>query len=517
MKMHQTFCCSARLTWLGLAFFFLTYGQSEADQVYPRSLPIPQGSAEFYSLRNLALGEPTFSNPALFNLYDQGGSPLGLLDHRKEKLSLSLGALSSNRSAAGDTLEIGHSQWNLPQIGFYQPGIFAAVLYYRSETETYRFRGGDSVDLGKNHFGFDLAAGPASGLFRIGFGAHAALGSMKYPRSDKRVIIELPSLRVDAGSRPIPGLEVAIFGGIAAKFDSLKSQGGQLDRVAKMTMPRYGFLVGVDSLQGLPLLGNTLLEFGTDRQFGEYRPVGLPGEVYPILWTGYWTLQTQWQYGLQLEDFLLEPAVRFTHRSEETDDYLGLRSNQNPFKKGEAIPGPSVSASITSYGLGGQFRFRDFVSLMLEWEKSGHTYKWDTTISKSFQRFSFGLENQLESFEALNFPASMHLALRVGWTWKQEPKSEPGFRENQFATVLTNSQVDLFDHEAIRGYYDIPALSGAQAYSAFHLGLGLSLLDNMVQLDGLLSFPGQGEILRNLETKPASGMEWGFNATYRLF
>lgn len=515
--MHKSFSLFPRPLWTSFLFAFFGTSLAGAAQVYPRSLPTSQGDAEFYSLRNLALGEAAFSNPALFNLYDQGASPLGLLDHRQEKLSVKVGGTGVTRNAAGDTLELSHSQWNLPQIGFYQPGIFAALLYYRSESESYRYRGSDSVDIGKNYFGFDLAAGPASGLFRIGFGAHAALGSMKYPGGDKRVLIELPSVRVDAGSRPLPGLELAIFGGISAKFDSLKSQGGQLDRVAQMTMPRYGLLVGIDSLQGLPLLGNTLLEFGTDRSFGEYRPVNMAGQVYPIYWTSYWTLQTQWQYGLQLEDFLLEPAVRFAHRSEETKAYVGVRSNQNPFKKGDPIPGGPYTASVTSFGLGGQFSYREMVSMLLEWESAGHSFDLDTTFDKSFQRFSFGLENHLERFEALNFPASMQLALRLGWTWKQEPKGEPGFRENQFATFLTNSQVDPLDHQVLRGYGAWPATSGAEGYSAFHLGLGLSLFERKIQLDGLLSFPGQGEMMLSGETKPASGMEWGVTAAYRLF
>src|SRR5215210_1160389 len=99
-----------------------------AAQVYPDAIPPNRSAAGAYSLRNLALGEMSFALPELYNLYDQGGSPMGLLESHTERLGLSLGMLNSGRAAPGDTLEISHGDYYLPQVGFFQPGVFGAIL-----------------------------------------------------------------------------------------------------------------------------------------------------------------------------------------------------------------------------------------------------------------------------------------------------------------------------------------------------------------------------------------------------
>jgi hypothetical protein len=490
-------------------------------EVYLRATPANQGAAEIYSLRNLALGEPSFANANLYNLYDQGASPLGLLDLHSEKLNLKLGSLSSNRSTPGDTLKLGHSDYYLPQVGFFQPGVFAVLLYFQHQSEALQAIRSDSVEISKNQFGFDLAAGPASGLFRLGFGAHMALGSMDYPGTDKRVILELPSLRVDAGSRPIPGVEVGAYVGMALHFDSLESKTGALERYASMTLPRYGILAAIDTIHELPIRGNTLVEFGTDRTFGEYKPNGGEGELYDTRWKSYWEMQTQWMYTAQAQDFVLQPAFRFAHRSEDDQPYEGIRSNQNPFKSGNKITYYKATTGITTFGLGGNFHYREVVSLLLEWERAGHSSKQtnlpkDTTYNQTYHRFSLGLENHLERFAALHFPPSVTLAVRAGWAWRQEPKSEAGYRDYQFSSLVSTREV------ASRwGNGFIPAVDHALGYSAFHLGFGLGLLNETIALNGLLSFPTQKEMrFFNRSLSPsiqASGLEWGLSAAFVIF
>ena len=84
-------------------------------------------------------------------------------------------------------------------------------------------------------------------------------------------------------------------------------------------------------------MGNIVLELGTERMFGEYRPVNDSGVQYPTIWTGYWTFQTQWMYPFQVQDFRLQPALRFARRSEKAQGYAGIKGNQDPFKKGARI------------------------------------------------------------------------------------------------------------------------------------------------------------------------------------
>lgn len=476
-------------------------------QVFPQDLPANRASTAAYSPRILALGEPRFTDTSLYNLYDQGGSPMGLLETRKEHLGVSLGYLGTNRATPGDSLTISHSDLAVPQLGFFQPGVFGAVLYYMRESESYRLKGADSVDNSANLFGLDMAAGPASGLFRVGFSAHARLGEIDYTGPANRVFLSVPSLRLDLGSRMIPALELDAFAGFGGRFDSLRSPTGNLERVASMTIPRYGILADVGGTESLPVLGNVVLELGTDRTFGEFRKHDSSGVQYPTIWTDYWTFQTQWMYPLQVQDFRLQPALRFAYRSDNAQAYEGLKGNQSPFKKGPKIEGDKFTRGITDFGLGGQVSFREYVSLLLEWETAGHTYKSDTTFDFRYNRFSVGVEHKVNRLP-IDFPKSMSLALRAGWTWRQDPKELPGYRDFHFNPFLPSGSIG--EHPLLNFNPDSPA-----AYSAFSLGFSFGLLEERLMMDGFLGFPGQKE-RTGLETQDASGTELGITLSYRV-
>lgn len=490
------------------AAFALLAAVHAPAQVFPEASPANRAAAAQYSPRMLALGEPRFADAQGYNLFDQGGSPMGLLETRKERLGLSLGYLGSHRAAAGDSLTLDHSDLSVPQLGFFQPGVFGANLYYLRESEAYRRRGVDSVETGASLFGLDMAAGPASGLFRVGFSAHARLGGLEYPGDTKRVLVSVPSLRFDLGSRLHPALEMAVFGGFGGRFDSLKSPTGNLERVATMTLPRYGVLADVGGTEDLPMMGNTVLELGTERVFGEHRQANGTGVQYPTVWTGYWSLQTQWLYPFQAQDFRLQPAVRFAHRSEKAQGYAGLKGNQDPFKKGAKLDSLHLDRSITDFALGGQVAFREIVSLLIEWETSGHTYAGDSTGKARYNRFALGLEHKVHLLP-FDFPKSVTLALRGGWTWRQDAAGQPGYRDFQFDPFIPTRAIGA------RTPTLDPDPAAPTAYSAFSLGFNLGLFEERLGLDGFLAFPAQRETVTS-GTRDASGTEFGITVGYRV-
>src|SRR6185295_14226907 len=105
--------------------------------------PLPNRSASgALSTRNISLGEPHFANPDLYNLYDQGGSPMGFLETQSHRVSLDVDLLQTSMSGAGDSLQYDHGDYYLPTIRFCQPGIFASSLYFQRESEEYKRRGG---------------------------------------------------------------------------------------------------------------------------------------------------------------------------------------------------------------------------------------------------------------------------------------------------------------------------------------------------------------------------------------
>lgn len=477
-------------------------------QVYPEAAPAARPAAGIYSPRILALGDPRFADAQLYNLYDLGGSPMGLLESHKERLAISLGYLGTHRAAPGDTLTLDHGDLAVPHLLFLQPGVFAASLYYLRESEAYRARGGDSVESHANLFGLDMAAGPASGLFRVGFSAHARLGGLDYPGEPERILLSVPSLRFDLGSRPHPALELGVFAGAGGRFDSLRTPSHDLERIAVMTVPRYGLLADVGGTEELPFMGNVVLELGTDRFLGENRPADGAGVQYPTVWTDYWTFQTQWLYPFQVQDFRLQPAARFARRSEKSQGYEGIKGNQDPFKKGDKIPGATLKRGMTDFGLGGQVGYKEMASLLLEWETSGHSYESDTTLEKRYSRFSLGLEQHIHRFP-FGFPEAVTLSLREGWAWRQDAKENPGFRAFHFDPFIPSA--GLGDRP---GPFN-PVPDSPAAYSAFTLGFSLGLMEERIGMDGYLGFPGQPERVGAGSAK-ASGTEFGITVGYRI-
>ena len=490
-----------------LAVAALAAAPSQA-QVFPDALPANRPAAGIYSPRLLSLGEPRFTDARLYNLFDQGGSPMGLLETRKERVGLSFGYLGTQRKTPGDSLSISHSDIAVPQLGFFQPGVFGASLYYLRESEAYRPMRRDSAENRANMFGLDLAAGPASGLFRVGFGAHARLGGVEYPGDAKRILLMVPSLRFDLGSRLHPAVEAGVFAGFGGRFDSLQSPVGHLDRAATITLPRFGALADIGGTEDLPVMGNAVLELGTERFFGEYKPVGDSGYLYPTVWTNYWTFQTQWMYPFQAQDFRLQPALRFARRSEKAQAYQGVRSNQDPLKKGEKIDSLHVTRGITAFGLGGQVGFRELAFLLLEWETAGHAYESDSTREKRYNRFSLGLKHHVHRLP-IDFPEALTLTLRAGYAWRQDAESRPEHRNFQFETFLP-SPLPAGRGTPLHAIPDNPA-----AYSAFSLGFGLGVFGDRLLMDGFLSFPSQPETV-GLGSGKASGTEFGVTVTYQV-
>lgn len=499
-----------------IAVTVLALGTTAFSQVFPESAPANRPASAGHSLRNLALGEMRFTDPALFNLFDQGGSPIGLFETHAERVNAAIGLLRSNRASGGDSLTLGHREYYLPQLAFFQPGVFGAVLYFQRESGEYRRLGADSVEQGTSLVGLDLAAGPASGLFRFGFGMHGRLGNLEYSRA-KRVLVEVPSLRLDVGSRLHPLFEVGAFAGFGGRFDSLESPDGRLERVANMTLPRFGLLADVgggvkeDEEEGLPLHGNVVFEMGTERSFGEYRNPPDSGVTLPIIWNKYWTFQTQWLYGIPAGDFTLQPSLRFARRSESVQGYAGIRSNQNPNKKGPAIADLKGTRTTTSFGLGGGVAYLELIRLMAEWETSGRTVEVDSAAEERYGRLSLGLEHRVHKMEMAHIPEGVSLALRLGWTRRDDEQGRPGYRENQFQPFLPSPLVPT--------RLSTPVLAppgAAAAYQALSLGFALGLLEERLGLEGLLSFPSQLESFGAVRTQKAEGMEWGVTLRYRV-
>jgi hypothetical protein len=225
--------------------------------------------------------------------------------------------------------------------------------------------------------------------------------------------------------------------------------------------------------------------------------------------TGHRDFQTQWMYTHTWGAFRLGPALRLAFRSEEAQAYAGIRGESNPLERGAKLD-TSWENGVTAFGLGGNFAYEEMISLLLEWETAGHAFDSGTAVERRYHRFTLGAEHRVDKLPALRVPEGWALALRAGWTWREEDRNQPGTRDFHFDPFVPSRGVPT------RTGRIFPVPGEPEGYGAFSLGFGLGLPGERVQFDALLSFPGQRELLAPSRSAEASGVEFGLQARVSL-
>jgi hypothetical protein len=185
-------------------------------------------------------GRPFFTDSALYNSYDLGGSPLGLFDKGSPRFNAEVGY---RYSGLGDR---SGQYWNAPLLtvgtagqlflrGFYVPRVMSDES------------GANEISLSQLHrFGFVLASQGTSGALRTAISfAGGFWDRQEWKNSDNaRLIVDIEKIRFDIGSQLHPRLRLGVFVGINGRLDTL---------VAPYHADRSGYAA-------LPLGGN--LDFG---------------------------------------------------------------------------------------------------------------------------------------------------------------------------------------------------------------------------------------------------------------
>jgi len=180
-------------------------------------------------------GRPFFTDSALYNSYDLGGSPLGLF----EKGSPRFDARFGNRyTGLGGSAE---NMWDAPSIIFGSPGQSFFNVFYRYSALTDKGDDGNGVSLPLSKFGLVLASQGTSGAMRASIFAEGFYGRQEWNNGDSvRVIMGFEKLRLDVGSKVHPLLRIGMYVGTKAILDTLSFDENRNDRSFHVNLPEFG-------------------------------------------------------------------------------------------------------------------------------------------------------------------------------------------------------------------------------------------------------------------------------------
>jgi hypothetical protein len=376
-------------------------------------------------------GRPFFTDSALYNGYDLGGSPLGLF----EKGFPRFGAMFGYRG--GGLGDRSGQYWNTPALtmgnpesayfqAFYGPGILADK------------NGGNAASLPLHRFGFAAASQGTSGAMRASLSAEGFYGRQEWDGGDSaRVFMGFDKLRLDIGSRVHPLVRVGLYVGTKGMLDTL-SASYHADRSFYINLPEFG--AGVDfGGEDMPVRSNIGFSYAWTRfiytawarpNLG-YIPAGAaPGHLgYGDGGYGgdanairndslsvFWATRAHLPLPAEDEKFAFSPGLLlgFTGNSGE----MRVPGEDNDLINiGGALPGFSYNLTGFYFGIGTGFEARGYASAHVEYSLSamsldcGSNYPADFTKSRTLHHFAVGVSTKAGDFVEL----PIAIAPRVAW------------------------------------------------------------------------------------------------------
>jgi len=201
-------------------------------------------------------GRPFFTDSALYNSYDLGGSPLGLF----EKGSPRFEALFGYRyGGLGDR---SRQYWNAPTLSMGNPGSAFFQVFYTPDIMS--AKSGNAVSLPLQRFGLAVASQGTSGAFRASFLFDGFYGRQEWEAGDSaRVIMGVDRLRFDVGSQVHPMVRIGLYVGSKGRVDTLNAP-YRADRSGQINLPEFGANVDVGG-EGLPVHSNMDFSYAWSR------------------------------------------------------------------------------------------------------------------------------------------------------------------------------------------------------------------------------------------------------------
>ncbi len=485
-------------------------------------------------LRRATLGYISFTDTSTYNSYDFHGSPIGFLETKLSTVDLQIRMDLYRRKLREqpDSLYESTGRFDLPYLVVGRPEVFYAAFHYRPttiemreidpalSTEGYRSSGSrvepafeaESLtvySLPLQRFGFSLASGVPGGILRFGLVADAFYGVEGIDtRTDRRVLAGLKDLSFHLGSQLHDIVRLGFVVGASGYIDTLyeEPKGSMVpaqDRFVDLSVPKIGGSIDVSG-NGLPVYSNFSFIYGKNRFLyvtklsGRNEAVGVnrqnSGGSEDALVGDSITWDWQTLVDVNVGDFNLQPAMRWTYWRNAVTQWEPTEENDNPFQFKREKRDSTWEYRSLLFGIGTAARYRNygtgllevgFGNLRLEYGRAFQEYR---ESKRPIRKFNLGLEGNMHSIPALRFPEHSTLHFRLGYLFLRDFAGTGSFRSSDIGHVNTRVK-PLSQYRRYLYYHPDFGRPPQRTVSRFSWGLAGSFLDELFAIDFLMAFP----------------------------
>jgi hypothetical protein len=463
-------------------------------------------------------GRPFFTDSAVYNSYDLGGSPLGLFEKGSPRFSAEFG----NRSTSlGDR---SGQYWDAPVFGIGNPGGAYFQAFYKPNVLNDK-NGGNAADLTLNRFGFVGASQGTSGAMRASLLAEGFYGRQEWGGGDSaRLVMGVERLRFDVGSRLHPLVRVGLYIGANVLYDTLYVSSEHRDVWAHTNLPEFGANVDVGG-EDFPVRGNIDFSYAwSGFSYSLYRPgqpvpptaagIKIDGEdadairndSLSVFLTALARLSPMADGNITLTPGLL---LGYTGNSGEIREPDG-GDNNYPIPLLFGGPRDNLSYSLTGFwfGAGAGLEAYGYVDAHVEYSLaalwldcgSGYTGK-EVEESRTIHNFAVGVASRMNRYVEIPFTVVPRAAWFISGTTSMVGAAQ---------TRLSVAPLNKVSGMSMRALYEPQNfLSGFERVSGFTLGADGSALEERIFASIWATFLSSSESDR-------SGLEFGLRVGFAM-
>jgi hypothetical protein len=448
------------------------------------------------TLERAARGNPAFTDSAMYNEWDMCGSPLGLLEAESADMRFSVGYKNYNESGSGDSAAYHAHVAQLPDILIGKHETVYLGLAYEPSWLKQDFLSTESMFSPLHRFGLLLATQTGNKHFRFGIRGQGFIGTQNASNAagDTRAAMGVNALSMYVGSEVHPLVRIGLYGGVTAALDSLKDlepfypEDPLEDRYFYGSIPTFG---GDVSIGGSDIPVRSILAVNIAKNHFVYvtKPSAKPngnenaivGDSVNVAWNS--------SGDIPAGSTVIQPALSLGYM------HSGVKlrapgAKNYPLSYGELRTDSGWTISNFTLGIGSGVKIANYAHAYVEY---GHdffalSYKEGMDLPNSqrgFDRFALGADGNLHAIPYFNFPSSIELFLRCGYTFIRTDSRFGQYYRDEFREFSAVNNGSLLND--ITNPYE-PKLGGDLRLSRFSLGTGATFLDKALGIDLLLAF-----------------------------
>jgi hypothetical protein len=345
-------------------------------------------------------GRPFFTDSALYNSYDLGGSPLGLFEKGSPRFDAQF---DYRHDGLGDRAG---QYWSAPMLTMGNPDKSFFRAFYDPRILTDK-NGGNDVSLPLHRFGLVVAAQGESKALRAAFSVVGFYGEQEWDLfNDNRMVAGFDRIRFDLGSQVHPLLRLGLF--VSGDMRYEKNIETDTERSCHTNLPEFGVNVDVGG-EDFPVRGNLDFSYAWSRfvytKNDYYRGDAIRNDSLSLFLTMQASLSP-----IDDDKLVLKPGLLlgFTNNSGERHipegGYDANTGNNWPINLGNAIKTREYGLTGFWFGAGTGVGVLNYVDAHVEYTLAamsldcGSYYTKPKVESRTLHHTAFGVSSNLNKY-----------------------------------------------------------------------------------------------------------------------